>query len=109
MTTNDNALRHLEIFVEEESMEAFLNLVLPKTVEGTFEIRRFEGKPDLLKSLPSRLRGYSKWMPPGYRIVVIVDRDQDDCHTLKSEIESIISESGLVLSRVLSQQAWTGR
>ena len=97
MTTDDNALRHLEIFVEEESMEAFLNAVLPKTVEGcTFEIHRFQGKPDLLKSLPSRLRGYSKWMPPGYRIVVIVDRDQDDCHTLKSEIESIISESGLV-------------
>ena len=108
MMTNENAICHFEIFVEEESMEAFLQEVLDRIFDDgcTFEIRRFQGKPDLLKNLPNRLRGYAKWIPLGYRIVVIVDRDRDDCRTLKNEIEDIISESGLVSRSRSSGADW---
>lgn len=38
----------------------------------------------LLARLPERLRGYASWLPDTWRIVVIVDRDDADCTTLKA-------------------------
>ena len=60
--------RHLEFLVEELSMEAFLRVALPRMLPGTcsFSIHAFRGKPDLLKRLRQRLRGYQRWIPPGY-------------------------------------------
>ena len=54
----------------------------------SFSVHAFRGKPDLLGKLRLRLRGYKRWIPPNYRIVVLVDRDDQDCHALKAELES---------------------
>ncbi len=82
---------HLELLVEDASTEAFLRALLPRIVgaDTTFSVYPHQGKPDLLKKLPSRLRAYSGWLPPTWRLVVVLDRDDDDCHALKQQLEDI--------------------
>jgi hypothetical protein len=68
---------HLEILVEERSMEVFLRAHLPRLLGGdaTFNVYPSQGKQDLMRNLPDRLKGYASWLPEGWRIVVVVDRD----------------------------------
>ena len=56
---------HLELLVEEPSMEAFLRALLPAAAapDRSFEIHAFQGKQDLLGKLEARLRGYAAWLP----------------------------------------------
>jgi len=37
------------------------------------------------------LRGYAAWLPDTWRIVVILDRDDDDCVQLKNSLENFAS------------------
>jgi hypothetical protein len=78
-----------EILVEEPSMEAFLCALLPRLLsEDTgFQLHAFQGKPDLLGKLQQRLRAYARWIPQDWRIVVIVDRDDENCEELKRRLE----------------------
>jgi len=77
-------LERMIVFVEEESAEAALLTILPRLLpESEFQIIRFQGKQDMLRNLPVRLRGYSSWLPESWSILVLVDRDNDDCKELK--------------------------
>lgn len=89
---------NLEILVEERSAEHALLAVLSRIVPGVdFEVRVFRGKPDLLKKLPGRLRGYATWINQADTcLVVLVDRDNDDCLTLKAGMEKMASAAGLL-------------
>ncbi|MDY0361729.1 MAG: DUF4276 family protein [Desulforegulaceae bacterium] len=90
-------LEKLIVFVEEYSMEAALEIILPKIlVDIDFQIIRFQCKDDLLKKLPVRLRGYSSWLPDTWSILVLVDRDDDDCTVLKQTLEDYAVDSGFV-------------
>jgi integrase len=88
---------HLELLVEEPSMEAFLRVLLPRLLpqDCSFEVHPFQGKHDLLGKLESRLRGYAHWLPDDWRIVVVVDRDDDDCQVLKQRLEEMAAAAGL--------------
>lgn len=88
---------HLELLVEEPSMEAFLRALLPRLLpqDRTFEVHPFQGKSDLLGKLEPRLRGYAAWLPADWRIVVVVDRDDEDCRVLKRQLEAIARRAGL--------------
>lgn len=99
--------RHFEILVEEPSMEAFLNGLLPRLLPAnrTFAIHSFQGKNDLFKKLEARLRGYATWLPQDWRIVVVVDRDDDDCQRLKQKMEAIAAQAGM-RSRTRSPSCW---
>ena len=79
-------------------MEAFLSALLPRLMpaERTFEVHPFQGKNDLLAKLEDRLRGYGSWLPDDWRLVVIVDRDDEDCHDLKERMEAISTRAGLL-------------
>jgi hypothetical protein len=89
-------LEKLMIFVEEISMEAALEQLMPKLLQDAeFEIFRFQCKDDLLKNLPARLRAYSSWLPPEWAILVLVDRDNSDCRELKQQLEAVAQQSGL--------------
>ena len=91
------SVEHVEVLVEEPSMEAALRALLPRLLgEVSFEVYLHQGKQDLLKRLPDRLRGYAKWLPPSYRVVVVVDRDNEDCRKLKTQLETMAAEAGLV-------------
>lgn len=99
---------HLEVLVEEPSMEAFLRALLPRLlpVERSFEVHPFQGKADLLSKLQNRLRGYAEWLPHDWRIVVVVDRDDDDCKKLKRRLEQIASDSGLTTRSRARGRRW---
>jgi hypothetical protein len=89
--------QHLEFLVEEPSMEAFLRALLPRMLppDRSFEVRTFQGKSDLLNKLQDRLHGYAQWLPDGWRLVVVVDRDDDDCLALKEQLENAAAAAGL--------------
>lgn len=90
------AVSHVEVLVEEPSMEAALRVLLPRVLgDLTFEVYPYQCKDELLKRLPDRLRGYSAWLPDDYRIAVVVDRDNNDCHELKRQLEQMASAADL--------------
>ena len=99
---------HFEFHVEEPSMEAFLAAWLPNLLPQhcTFDIFPYPGKSALLRRLGSRLRGYAKWMPPEYRIVVVVDCDRDECEELKARLERICKSAGLRSRRAAGGPDW---
>jgi hypothetical protein len=87
---------HIEFLVEEPSMEAALRQILPSILGHTsFAIYPHQGKQDLLQSLPRRLQGYRSWIPDDWAIVVVVDRDSDDCRELKRRLERSALDLGL--------------
>lgn len=88
---------HLELLVEEPSMEAFLRALLPRMLPAgcTFEVHPFQGKDDMLGKLNARLHAYAQWLPDDWRIVVVVDRDNDDCLSLKQHLETLAERTGL--------------
>jgi hypothetical protein len=91
------SVSHIEVLVEEPSMEALLQILLPRIL-GTisFHIHPFQCKTELLKHLPIRLRGYGHWLPEDWRILVIVDRDNDDCNELKHILEETALDEGFI-------------
>ena len=98
---------HLVVLVEEPSMEEFLRILLPRMLpEGCgFEVHAFRGKANLLRNLKARLHGYARWLPDDWRIIVVVDRDNDDCRALKDELE----EAAAAASLRTRSQAGSGR
>ena len=100
--------QHLEVLTEELSMEAFLEVLLPRLLppETTFALHSFQGKSGLLKNLRSRLHAYSRWLPGSARIVVPVDRDNGDCGKLKEELEAAATSSGLPTRSNAADRRW---
>lgn len=98
---------HYVLLVEDRSSEAFLREALPRLLRGkaTFGVYPFLGKNDLLKKLPKRLNGYASWLPVDWRIVVLLDRDDDDCQRLKQRLEIMAASAGLA-TRSVNRAAW---
>jgi len=78
-------------------MEAFLRVLLPRILpeNRTFQIHVSRNKAKLRQNLAPRLRAYARWLPRDWRIIVVLDRDADDCHALKAELEAASTGSGL--------------
>jgi len=72
--------------------------LVPKILGPDVEIRviRFQGKQDLLSRLPGLLKGYRRWIPADWRIVVLVDEDRQDCLELKAKLERAAKDAGLI-------------
>ena len=89
-------------------MEVFLQTLLPQILPdgSTFRVHPFRGKRDLLKKLQDRLRAYANWMPKHFRIVVVIDRDSNDCRTLKEQLETIAENSCLLTRSRASDDSW---
>ena len=87
---------HLEVLVEELSAKVALDLLLPRVIPAgaTFVVHAFEGRARLLARLEQRLRGY-RFYSPNTRILVLVDRDDDDCRALKARLEQTARASGM--------------
>lgn len=99
---------HLEVLVEEPSMEAFLDALLPRMLptDCTFGLHPFQGKTDLIGKLQDRLRGYASWLPNDWQIVVVIDRDDDDCKTLKARLEAMAKKAKLRTRTVAGKHRW---
>ncbi|MFC9253539.1 DUF4276 family protein [Amycolatopsis thailandensis] len=94
---------NLVVLVEERSADEALRALLPKITPGVvFQIAPFDGKGDLLRKLPHRFREYAHyWTAVDLRVVVLVDRDDDDCLELKARLSRMAKEAGLPAEAVL--------
>jgi len=88
---------HLEFLLEEPSAEVFLDAFLPRVLPAnvTRRLHSFRGKHDLLRKLPERLKAYQRWIPPDWRLVILIDRDSADCVQLKQQMEISARNAGL--------------
>ncbi len=88
----------LHVLVEEPSMEVALQQLLPRLLRQGIraELRQFQCKSELLKQLPQRLAGYAQWLPPTAVVLVVVDRDDEDCISLKAMLDDMARAAGLV-------------
>lgn len=87
----------LHVLVEELSAERALVELLPRIVPGIdFQVLTFNGKPALLRKLPGRLAGYATYAHHvGLGVVVLTDRDDEDCVELKDRLEKLAGAVGL--------------
>lgn len=72
--------------VEEPSMAAFLDGLLPRAFPGLdFLCSEYEGKHDLTSNIAKMLR---EWRTPGDHFVVVHDNDRKDCRELKKRLRA---------------------
>jgi len=89
----------IEILVEEQSAEEALRHLLPRLLKNRARAKviNLGSKYKLLKVLPKRLAAYAQRIADGesLRVVVLVDRDDDDCERLKVALERMAAAAGL--------------
>lgn len=89
----------LEVLVEEASAEEALRHWLPRLLQGRARAKviNLGSKYKLLKVLEDRLRAYRARIDKGedLRIMVLVDRDTDDCVELKAKLEQAAAAAEL--------------
>lgn len=75
----------LVFLLEEKSMKYFLDGILARIVpEGVSYITiPHEGKSDLQKSIPKKLKG---WTAKDAKFVIVQDQDSNDCRELKKKL-----------------------
>lgn len=71
-----------------EMLAGFLPKVVPADVP--FHLVTHEGKADLQRSIPRKLRA---WQTPGARFIVLHDKDSADCRRLKTKLRQICSDA----------------
>ena len=78
----------LFVMVEEESAKEVLDTLLPKILpEGVHHIiSYYEGKNDLQKSIPIKLKA---WNVPNTKFLVLHDQNGADCIDLKKKLQSM--------------------
>ncbi len=89
-------------------MKVLLEALLPRLYPGlSFQCVPHEGKQDLEKSIPRKLRA---WTEPGVRFCIIRDNDGADCLALKRRLAALCAEAGRpeTLVRIACQEleAW---
>ena len=101
-------MNRIVFLVEEDSMRFLLQGMLPRLFPDLlFQCVPHEGKQDLEKSIPRKLRA---WREPGVRFVVVRDQDSADCRRVKADLVQLCDESRRpdALVRVVCQEleAW---
>ncbi len=81
----------IEFLVEEQSAEEALKHLLPRLIgeRAQWKLINLGSKYKLVRALPQRLAAYRRRIGQGedLRVVVLVDRDNDDCEALKRQLE----------------------
>lgn len=101
---------NIVFFVEEPSMkiclDAIMKKVFPDRPDVVCQYIAFQGKDDLEKRLPIKLKG---WSMPDTKFVVVRDQDEEDCVKLKERLVELSSGYGRdVLVRIVCHEleAW---
>lgn len=82
----------LIFLLEEPSMKELLDGLLPRIFPGlNFQCVPHEGKSDLDKSIPRKLKA---WLEPGVRFVVVRDNDNADCSDIKAKLVRQCQQAG---------------
>jgi hypothetical protein len=98
--------------VEDQTMQELLDTLLPRLFPSWragehFLCIKHEGKSDLEKSIPRKLRA---WAEPNARFVVLRDNDGADCILVKKKLRKLCADAGRAdtLVRIACQEveAW---
>ena len=86
-------MTQIVFFLEELSAQEMLKGLLPKIIPQHIQIHYmlFEGKQDMEKRLPIRLRA---WQRPDARFVVLRDKDNGDCKEIKNDLAGKCADCG---------------
>lgn len=85
-------MSRLIFLLEEPSLKAMLEQLLPRVLPKVrFFCITHEGKQDLEKSIPRKLRA---WKEPEVRFVVVRDNDGGDCRRLKKRLQRLCERAG---------------
>jgi hypothetical protein len=88
-------MKRLELvfLLEEPSIREVLNIILPKFLppEIPFLLIPHEGKRDLERSIPRKLRA---WQNPHARFVIVRDKDSADCLSVKQRLTALCEQVG---------------
>lgn len=81
----------LVFLLEERSMKELLEVLLPRIIPETitFKCIHHEGKQDLEKSIPRKLKA---WKTAGK--FIIRDQDSGDCKEIKQQLKNLSNNSG---------------
>jgi hypothetical protein len=81
-------MKEIVFLVEEPSMKVLLDNFLPKVLPDgvTFLTIKHEGKNDLEKSIPRKLKAIRK---PNVQFVVLRDQDAADCKEVKEKLQKL--------------------
>jgi hypothetical protein len=91
--------QQVEFLLEEPSMANALKIILPQILPKGFELgincflRPHQGKQDLKKSIPKKIKTFSKFYIPS-KIIIVHDQDSNDCKILKSELAKLCGDNG---------------
>jgi hypothetical protein len=102
-------MKTLVLFLEERSAKAFLEEFLPHILTDQWKLFciSFEGKQDLEKQLPRKLRN---WQKPDTIFVVLRDKDSGDCIEIKNNLQQICAQESksqsLVRIAVFEIESW---
>lgn len=99
-------MKKVVLLLEEPSMKAFLGGYLPRVLPGLdFLCITHEGKQDLEKSIPRKIRAFR-----GALFVVVRDNDGANCRAVKKRLKRLCGEGGKpdTLIRIACQEleAW---
>jgi hypothetical protein len=100
----------IEILTEEPSMEYFLKVILPKILPDDYQlgvncfIRPHEGKSDLKKSIPRKIKAFPRLGYP-VKVLILHDQDSNDCRKLKNDLQNLCSPSNIpILIRIACRE-----
>ncbi|MDZ4166042.1 MAG: DUF4276 family protein [Smithellaceae bacterium] len=99
-------MRKIIFLLEEPSMKVFLDVYLPRFMPGLdFLCIKHEGKQDLEKSIPRKLRALKR-----ATFVIVRDNDGADCIVIKTRLQRLCEDGGRsdALIRIACQEleAW---
>lgn len=85
----------LIFLLEEPSIATVLNEILPKIIPDpiSFICIPHQGKQDLAKSIPTKIKAF-KSFSPDTKFIIVHDQDSHDCQILKAELLEICQNAG---------------
>ena len=83
----------LIFLLEERSAKFFLDELLPRILPPGVDFLTIphEGKQDLRRSIPRKLKG---WLHRADRFIIVHDQDSSDCQSLKTELQMLCLNAG---------------
>jgi len=86
---------NLIFLLEEPSMKNVLEEILPKIIpkQISFNCIAHQGKQDLAKSIPIKIRAFNN-ISPHTQFIIVHDQDSHDCQKLKAELLQICQTAG---------------
>ncbi len=96
----------LIFLLEEPSAKNVLEQLLPKIIPSaiTYICIPHQGKQDLAKSIPTKIKAFQ--YNPATKFIIVHDQDYHDCKTLKEELLEICQNAGKpdVLIRIICHE-----